>query len=364
MITVTKQVQLPDTYPLERIGGLSQLLFFDIETTGFSGDYASLYLIGCTYHTEGSWQLIQWFADTPDSEPEILHSFFKFLENFSILVHFNGDGFDIPFLLKRCHHLGLSYDFSRVTSFDIYKRIKPFKKLLGLTSLKQKSIEHFLGIQRDDLYSGGQLIQVYHDYLVTREDSLYRLLMLHNEDDLKGMPSILPILYYPDFLEGDFTLEDQTLQGQTDIFGTIHPALLLTCKSDSCLPVPLETEKGPAALFAEDNRLYLTLSLYQGQLKYFYPDYQNYYYLKYEDTAIHKSVADYVDKSAKTKATAKTCYCRRQGCFLPQTEPLWEPALRENLKDKISYTEYSETLLQESSVLLAYLRQWLQYLKN
>lgn len=46
MITIEKTLNLPDTYPLERIGRLEELLFFDIETTGFSGDYSNLYLIG------------------------------------------------------------------------------------------------------------------------------------------------------------------------------------------------------------------------------------------------------------------------------------------------------------------------------
>ena len=35
MITIEKKVDLPVTYPLETIGKLNELLFFDIETTGF-----------------------------------------------------------------------------------------------------------------------------------------------------------------------------------------------------------------------------------------------------------------------------------------------------------------------------------------
>ena len=72
MITITKKLDLPDTYPLDRIGPLSDLLFFDIETTGFSGDTSNLYLIGCTYFQEGSWNLIQWFADTKAAEKDLL----------------------------------------------------------------------------------------------------------------------------------------------------------------------------------------------------------------------------------------------------------------------------------------------------
>ena len=88
MITIKHPVDLPDTYPLDRIGPLKDLLFFDIETTGFSGDTSHLYLIGCTYHDASR-----------ESERELLTAFFAFMERFRILVHFNGDGFDIPYLL-------------------------------------------------------------------------------------------------------------------------------------------------------------------------------------------------------------------------------------------------------------------------
>ena len=64
MITVEKDFTLEAGYPLERLGNREDLLFFDIETTGFSGDYSNLYLIGCTYYKDGGWRLIQWFADT------------------------------------------------------------------------------------------------------------------------------------------------------------------------------------------------------------------------------------------------------------------------------------------------------------
>ena len=192
MITVEKIITLPDTYPLERLGRLDQLLFFDIETTGFSGDYSRLYLIGCTCFQGGGWRLVQWFADRPDAEPELLTAFFHFLSSFTTLVHFNGDGFDIPYLLKRCRACGLPYDFSGMTSIDIYKKIRPYRARLSLDSMKQKSIERFLGIHREDRFSGGELIEVYHAYLENREDRLYDLLMLHNREDLEGMPLILP----------------------------------------------------------------------------------------------------------------------------------------------------------------------------
>ena len=65
------------------------------------------------------------------------------------LIHIYGDGFDIPYLLKCCRRLDLPYNFDCIKSVDIYKKIKPYRKLLGLENMKQKSIEQFLGLARE-----------------------------------------------------------------------------------------------------------------------------------------------------------------------------------------------------------------------
>ena len=167
MITIKHPADFPETYPLDRIGPRKDLLFFDIETTGFSGDTSQLYLIGCVYHDGFGWKLIQWFADTRQAEAKLLDAFFSFMKRFKILVHFNGDRFDIPYLEKCCRRLGLNHSFEGMKSLDIYRRVRPFRQLLGLESMKQKAIEQFLGVSREDKYSGGQLIEVYRDYLHT-----------------------------------------------------------------------------------------------------------------------------------------------------------------------------------------------------
>lgn len=399
MITIEKVLELPDTYPLERIGPLEDLLFFDIETTGFSGDYASLYLIGCTYYKENHWHLIQWFADTDDCEKELLHAFFHFLENYRILVHFNGDGFDLPFLLKRCRPYGLPYDFSAVESFDIYRKIRPYRGLLGLDSMKQKAIEKFLGIEREDTFSGGELIEVYKAYLHNHSQKLYDLLILHNEDDLKGMPRILPILNYPDFLEHRFRLlswqildnpwENLTAPGGAAPLGKTLPSgdasasgtaaplgkalpsgdasasgsdtlfLELVCESSYEIPVAFAAASDLVRCVAEGSRLRFYIRLYQGILKHFYPNYKDYYYLLYEDTAIHKSVGAYVDRSARTQATASTCYTRMEGLFLPQFAPIWEPVMGQEPKDKIPYAPLDQIRLEDGDAFAAYLAQLL-----
>ncbi len=356
MITVEKIIDLPDTYPLERLGRLEDLLFFDIETTGFSGDYSNLYLIGCTCHRADGWHLIQWFADSADSEKELLISFFEFLKDFTTVVHFNGDGFDIPYLLKRCQAFKLPYDFSHVTSIDIYKRIKPYRKLLNLENLKQKSIECFLGIHRQDQYNGGQLTQVYKDYLLTHQDELYDMLMLHNREDLEGMPLILPILSYPDFLEHSFALTDARIVSRQDTTGTPQPVLSLTLESTYGIPVPIHMASPAAAMKSQGHTLTVEIELLDGTLKYFYPNYKDYYYLIFEDTAVHKSIGEYVDRTARKKATAQTCYTKKCGRFLPQPASIWEPALKKECRDKMTYVEYTPELFQNQDSLNRYVQ--------
>lgn len=353
MITRRRTLNLPDTYPLERIGKLTELLFFDIETTGFSGDYSTLYLIGCTYYKDSHWHLIQWFADTINAETELLQHFFEFIKDYRVLIHFNGDGFDIPYLLKRCGRLNLPYDFSGIRSFDIYKKCKPYRKLLGLENLRQKSIEQFLGVRRQDKYNGGELIEVYQDYLRSHADLLYDMLILHNAEDLEGMPLILPILYYPDFFEHPLIY---------DSMKTAADVVELNLLSEERLPVPIHLEREPVYAAACDNTLTLQVKLYKGTLKHFYPDYKDYYYLIYEDTAIHKSIGEYVDKGARIRATAKTCYTKKEGLFLPQFAPLWEPVLKKELRDKISYAEYRSACLQNDECRTAYLGQLFNWL--
>ena len=357
MITITKRLDLADTYPLDRIGPLEDLLFFDIETTGFSGDTSNLYLIGCTYYQDGSWNLIQWFADTASSEPELLDCFFEFLKGYRILIHFNGDGFDIPYLLKRCRRFKKPYDFSEVQSLDIYKKLRPYRKLLGLDSLKQKAVEQFLGVSRKDQYSGGQLIEVYKDYLVTRDQFLYDLLLLHNEDDLKGMPLILPALYYPDFFQHPFALKSQRILTETFPDGASRHLLELVCENEYPVPQAFSCESGLIRCQASGGQLTFLIELYDGSLKQFYPNYQDYYYLIHEDRAVHKSVGGFLDRDVRTKATAKTCYTRHEGCFVPQFEPIWQPALKQERSDKLSYAALTDVCLRDSECLQSYIRQ-------
>ncbi|KSV59524.1 ribonuclease H-like domain-containing protein [Acetivibrio ethanolgignens] len=334
-----------------------KLLYFDIETTGLSADTSSLYLIGCLYYRDKSWYTIQWFADDYQSEATLLTAFFTFMEAFDILIHYNGTSFDIPYLQKKCHQHRLSFSFDKIQSLDIYKELTPYKKLLPLPNLKQKTVEKALGICRKDKYDGGQLIQVYVEYIhkkLKQEDgceTCLSLLLLHNCEDLQGLLQISSLLLPPTIS----SCSGNVLSGNEISFELSLPYRLHT--SFLC-------KKNAVQLALEGNCGRLTLFPLVGELRYFYPDYKNYYYLPMEDTAIHKSVATYVEKEYRQKAKASNCYTRRKGCFLPVPPgfffPKETPLFYQEYKEKTAWFEITEDFLTDSFCLLAYLKESLK----
>lgn len=97
-------------------------------------------------------------------------------------------------------------------SIDLYRLTRPYKKYLKLTHINQKSLESFLGIEREDRYNGGELIKIYQSYCQLKDADALSLLLLHNLDDLKGMTKLLPLLAYPLFLKDqDYTLRESFL---------------------------------------------------------------------------------------------------------------------------------------------------------
>lgn len=352
---------MPD-YSFDKEIDLNRIAFFDIETTGFAAESTYLYLIGCAYYKNSSFHLIQWFSENFQEEVRIISSFFEFLDNYDVLIHYNGSGFDLPYLMRKCALLNLNYSFDRLKSIDIYKKIFPYKKIFKTPNYKQKSLEAFLNIHRKDIFDGGDLIQVYQSYIGKKHyETLKKLrtpndvlsspseaelllgqLLLHNEDDIRGLISILPILNYVDLFEKPIRIQHTSVEG--DIF-------TLRFEITAKLPVRVSYKNDLTHLTAFDCSATLEIRVYEGELKFFHENYKDYYYLPAEDCAIHKSLAVFVDKEYRVKAKPSNCYTRKQGIFVPQYEPIISPYFKNNLKDRLSFLEiHTDFLLQEDNL--------------
>lgn len=368
-------LQIEYTYPLHEPYKKEEILYFDIETTGFSPKTSYVYLIGCMYYKDNSWQITQWLNAEPLRESELLLAFSGFLKDYRRIIHYNGSGFDIPFLQKKAAAYGISDPFSHCESLDLYKLILPLKKLLSLESTRLKAMEKYLGLEREDTYSGEELISVYSSYigrlsyerLVSQSSAgagksasgpdaseLEGTLLLHNLEDVKNLLPLSGMLYFRDILAEAFLTdsqlpvsfqfpEEQSLVLLTYQLPFSFPAsftVLCPLKERMSLKSGLEAieDLEIRAVFT-GNTLSLKLPLYNGTLKYYLTPPSDYYYLPLEDMAVHKSVAQYVDKEYRKKATPSTCYLKKDSLFVPQGEAYLEPAFKKNYADKITYIE-------------------------
>ncbi|MGN0506701.1 MAG: ribonuclease H-like domain-containing protein [Lachnospiraceae bacterium] len=300
-------------------------VLFDIETTGLSADTSYLYLIGAIHQTEEGPFLTQWFCDNFSEEKEVLTAWKHFLEPYRILVHYNGYGFDIPYLNKKFSRYKIRYQIEADTTIDIYKLLLPYRKALSLPDFKQKTLEVLSGFTRTDTFDGGDLIAVYAAYTgkyrlaaltghSEEADALRNVLLLHNHDDLFGLLSLYQHTNILHVLNG--SLQPKLTQtGDVLLFTYSVPLLPFF----GCFPLymPDTAENSFGKLSVTSDGTELSIKLYAGELKYFFSNYKDYTYLIYEDTAIHNSLAEYVDKDVKQKCRPATAYQKKCSTFLP-----------------------------------------------
>ena len=242
---------------------------FDIETTGLSPSFSSIVLAGFVLVKDGTASLIQYFAETPMQEKEVLEASIALLADVSFVVTYNGRYFDMPFLKKRCQRHDL--EIREPSDLDLYilmKYYSPIGKMLP--SLSQKSVEEYAGIShlREDRIGGGDSVTMYDTYQSTRDKDLEEKILLHNSDDVEQLYRLMGLLKNCDldkaFTKSGFPIDgglitDISLKGQDLIIKGIshnpteyigfpssdNPLLIYAHKGDGTFEItaPCETKE-------------------------------------------------------------------------------------------------------------------------
>ncbi len=123
-----------------------RVLFWDIETTGFSRKYDSIYLMGYFYW-EGCRPIIeQHLASSTTDELALLESFLQKMDDYELLVTFNGNAFDIPFVRERLRVMRISRGSSGpFSSLDLYKLYRPYAPFSAGTAANSSPWNVFSG---------------------------------------------------------------------------------------------------------------------------------------------------------------------------------------------------------------------------
>lgn len=338
-------------YPLERICDPAGALFIDIETTGLKKETTSLYLIGCGQYTDEGFLTRLFFADTHEEEEDVLISFLDYMKDFTHLLHFNGTKFDIPYLQYKFKRYGISDPFTKIAQVDIYKLCKPLRYLLFPESMRQKAIESFLGISREDMYGGGELIEVYKDFEITGSDDDLKLLVTHNREDVLGMHLILPILYYLDLQDMSLSFEDYTINEYRDYKDSLREEVIFNYTTDVAFPISFtaKTDTMYVRASADNKKISIRLPIYDQDMYIFFDNYRDYCYIPDEDRAILRTVACALPKDRYKKATKETCYQRFSGRCIKQPHAIFKPVLKTCYKDKKMYFRFPEDFNKEAA---------------
>lgn len=332
-------------------------LLLDIETTGFSAKYCSIYLIGCAVRRDDQLLLTQFFAETPAQEEEILVAFANYLSDKGSIITFNGQAFDLPFLEERAKRTGTPLSLNKLISIDLYRVARKYRAILHLPSYKQKSIEEALHIKREDSCSGGQLIDVYQNYCQSRAPEAEALLALHNHDDVFGMYPLLALLSYEKLRHAKVALTDIQSNDQE---------MLLKATLNLNLPAMARIHSRDIRLLLEENRLRASIPLRRTRMRYELDRPADYYYLPEEDIVVPKVLASSIDSTRRRKATRQNCCIKREGIFLPIAdfvpEPKGIPIFRENTQSRQAYLECPEN--QPKEFMQNYLEALLHSIEN
>jgi|GEM_PF-1050036 len=298
--------------------------FLNIETTGLSYRNSFIYMAGIAWAEnaaeEGSAQsdcggtaglkCVCLLSESRRDEADILWGLRQLTGRFSSVITYGGSIFTQRFLEgRRQLYDGMEVSRGPVMT-DILERIRPCRKYLPLADLKKMNAEKFAGYQRKVNVSGPELISVYQQWENSHAAETRDFLIDHCLEDLSSLCCLSGLLAYPDFLEGrSFEKTEAELTDGGCIF---HVRLSRPVPSRLCW----NTEYAETVLdgYTAD----ISVRGVRGRMRYFLPGpVGDYYYLPDEDMAVHSSVAQFVDKEHRKKATPATCYITREGLFLP-----------------------------------------------
>ena len=169
---------------------------FDIETTGLQPGNSQMMLAGFCSCRDGVGEIVQFYAESLSEEADVIEASLSHMKDLDFVLTYNGRRFDTPFTLKRA---GMCRIPKKLTScypydFDLYPLVRKFSDIGSFTpNLRQTTLENFMGLwqSRTDEIDGGISVDMYYDYLVSRDPELKKKILLHNRDDVVQLYRLL-----------------------------------------------------------------------------------------------------------------------------------------------------------------------------
>jgi uncharacterized protein YprB with RNaseH-like and TPR domain len=185
--TLSEQ-QIPNCHP-------ERWAFLDTETTGLAGGTGTYaFLIGVGRITQDGFRVRQFFMREYSEERSLLSALEAHLNEFDVLITYNGKTYDQPLLETRYRMTRSKPPFARMSHLDLLHGARRLWKL-RLESCKLTHLEQeILGVERDGDVPGHLIPEIYFGYLRSKEASKLLPIFHHNAMDILTLACLTAIV--------------------------------------------------------------------------------------------------------------------------------------------------------------------------
>ena len=168
-----------------------RIVFLDTETTGVQGGAGMCpFLIGVGFFRGDQFQVVQYFIRDFDEEPSMLLALGELLEQFDLIVTYNGRTFDLPLVENRCVLARQDSPFRHMSHFDLLFIARRLWRA-GHGSCRLKALEEKLvGFGRGPDIPGAMIPRAYFDYLRTSDAAFLSSVFSHHIYDILSLAAL------------------------------------------------------------------------------------------------------------------------------------------------------------------------------
>jgi len=169
--------------------------FLDTETTGLAGGTGTYaFLVGVGRISEAGFHLRQFFMRDYGEESSLLWGLARHLEEFDVLVTYNGKAYDQPLLETRYRMARQTPPFARLRHLDLLFGARRLWKL-RVESCRLVDLENqILGVEREGDLPGEMIPYVYFEYLRTKQAFRVAPIFHHNAIDILSLACLTGIV--------------------------------------------------------------------------------------------------------------------------------------------------------------------------
>jgi len=169
--------------------------FLDTETTGLAGGTGTCaFLVGVGRISADGFHLRQFFMRDYGEESSLLWALARHLEEFDVLVTYNGKAYDQPLLETRFRMARQTPPFPRLRHLDLLHGARRLWKL-RVESCRLVDLENrILGVEREGDLPGEMIPYVYFEYLHTKQAFRVVPVFHHNAIDILSLACLTGIV--------------------------------------------------------------------------------------------------------------------------------------------------------------------------